>query len=144
MHSKCIVNIGNTLFQAMGDFPYPSGYMLNGHGELPAYPMRTACQPLSQQGLTGPALLQGLRQAVGTFYNFSGSLPCFNYTEGPNPETDDDSNFWDYQACTEMVMPFSRNGGAVLPPLPCVPNLGSAGFSFTKLPAWVVRSAACC
>lgn len=85
--------------------------MLNGHGELPAYPMRTACQPLSQEGLTGPALLEGLRQAVGTFYNFSGHLPCYNYSEGPNPETDDDSNFWDYQACTEMVMPFSRNGG---------------------------------
>ena len=97
--------------QAMGDFPYPSGYMLNGHGELPAYPMHTACQPLSQEGMTGPALLEGLQQAVGTFYNFSGQLPCYNYSEGPNPETDDDSNFWEYQACTEMVMPFSRNGG---------------------------------
>lgn len=97
--------------QAMGDFPYPSGYMLNGHGQLPAYPMRTACQPLSSEGLSGPALLEGLRQAVGTFYNFSGHLPCYNYTDGPNPETDDDSNFWEYQACTEMVMPFSRNGG---------------------------------
>lgn len=95
----------------MGDFPYPSGYMLNGQGELPAYPMRTACQPLSKEGLTGPALLEGLREAVGTFYNFSGQLHCYNYSEGPNPETDDDSNFWDYQACTEMVMPFSRNGG---------------------------------
>ncbi|KAL3139915.1 hypothetical protein ABBQ38_004205 [Trebouxia sp. C0009 RCD-2024] len=97
-------------YLAMGDFPYPSGYMLNGQGELPAYPMRTACQPLSKEGLTGPALLEGLREAVGTFYNFSGQLHCYNYSEGPNPETDDDSNFWDYQACTEMVMPFSRNG----------------------------------
>ena len=95
----------------MGDFPYPSGYMLNGHGELPAYPMRTACQPLRQEGMTGPALLEGLSLAVGTFYNFSGQLLCYNYSEGPNPETDDDSNFWEYQACTEMVMPFSRNGG---------------------------------
>ncbi len=95
----------------MGDYPYPSNYMLNGNGILPAYPMRSACQPLSQQGLAGPALLKGLRQAVGTFYNFSGHLPCYNYSEGPNPEGEEDSNFWDYQACTEMVMPFSRNGG---------------------------------
>lgn len=95
----------------MGNYPYPLDYMLNGHGMLPAYPMRAACQPLSQQGLAGPALLEGLRQAVGTFYNFSSNLPCYNFSEGPNPETDEDGNFWDYQACTEMVMPFSRNGG---------------------------------
>ena len=101
---------GGSSLQAMGDYPYPSNYMLNGHGVLPAYPMRQACQPLSQQGMSGPALLDGLRQAVGTFYNFSGHLPCYNYSEGPNPEGEEDSNFWDYQACTEMVMPFSRNG----------------------------------
>lgn len=97
-------------YLAMGDYPYPSNYMLNGQGVLPAYPMRAACQPLSTQGLTGSALLEGLHQAVGTFYNFSGHLPCYNYSEGPNPEGEEDSNFWDYQACTEMVMPFSRNG----------------------------------
>ncbi|DBB07992.1 TPA: hypothetical protein ACH3X3_009367 [Trebouxia sp. C0006] len=97
-------------YLAMGDYPYPSNYMLNGQGVLPAYPMRAACQPLSQQGMTGSALLEGLHQAVGTFYNFSGHLPCYNYSEGPNPEGEEDSNFWDYQACTEMVMPFSRNG----------------------------------
>ena len=100
--------------QAMGDFPYPSAYMLNGMGVLPAYPMQTACKSLSQKGMSGQDLLQGLSQAVGTFYNFSGHLPCFNYSEGPNPKGDEDSNFWDYQACTEMVMPFSRNGGQPL------------------------------
>jgi lysosomal Pro-X carboxypeptidase len=99
----------------MGDYPYPSNYMLNGQGVLPAYPMRAACQPLSQQGMAGAALLEGLHQAVGTFYNFSGHLPCYNYSEGPNPEGEEDSNFWDYQACTEMVMPFSRNGGQHTP-----------------------------
>lgn len=97
-------------YLAMGDYPYPSNYMLNGQGVLPAYPMRAACQPLSQQGITGAALLEGLHRAVGTFYNFSGHLPCYNYSEGPNPEGEEDSNFWDYQACTEMVMPFSRSG----------------------------------
>jgi lysosomal Pro-X carboxypeptidase len=31
---------------AMGNYPFPSGYMLNGHGELPAFPMRVACSAL--------------------------------------------------------------------------------------------------
>jgi lysosomal Pro-X carboxypeptidase len=31
---------------AMGNYPFPSGYMLNGHGELPAFPMRVACSNL--------------------------------------------------------------------------------------------------
>ncbi len=35
----------------MGSYPYPTSYMLNGHGELPAYPMRAACQPLGAADL---------------------------------------------------------------------------------------------
>ncbi|KAL0043128.1 hypothetical protein WJX79_009933 [Trebouxia sp. C0005] len=30
-------------YLAVGDYPYPSNYMLNGQGVLPAYPMRAAC-----------------------------------------------------------------------------------------------------
>ncbi len=51
-------------------------------------------------------------QAVGTFYNYSGGLTCNDFGGGPNPETDEDGNFWDFQWCTEMLMPASRNGGA--------------------------------
>lgn len=97
--------------QAMGDYPYASDYMLNGRGTLPAYPVAAACRHLDKPHLEGAALLRGLSHAVGTFYNYSATLPCFNFTEGPNPESDEDGNFWDYQACTEMVMPFSRDGG---------------------------------
>ena len=99
--------------QAMGDYPYASDYMLNGRGTLPPYPVTAACRSLDRAGLSGEALLQGMSQAVGTFYNYSGSLPCYNFSEGPNPESDEDGNFWEYQACTEMVMPFSRNGGVM-------------------------------
>jgi hypothetical protein len=33
-------------FMAMGNYPYPSGYVLNGGGQLPAFPMRVACKHL--------------------------------------------------------------------------------------------------
>jgi hypothetical protein len=49
--------------------------------------------------------------AVGVFYNYSGTLACYEPGGGPNPESDEDSNFWDYQWCSEMWMPSSRNGG---------------------------------
>jgi hypothetical protein len=30
----------------MGDYPYPSSYLLNGKGVLPAFPVRKACESL--------------------------------------------------------------------------------------------------
>jgi lysosomal Pro-X carboxypeptidase len=34
---------------------------------------------------------------VGVFYNYTKELECFDPGFGPNPETDEDGNFWDYQ-----------------------------------------------
>jgi hypothetical protein len=51
--------------------------------------------------------------ASGVFYNNSGSLPCFSFAAEAElaAAAGDDGNFWWYQACTEMVMPFSSDGG---------------------------------
>ncbi|WIA14666.1 hypothetical protein OEZ85_003168 [Tetradesmus obliquus] len=98
-------------YLAMGNFPYPSSYMTNGAGDLPAYPVRVACEIMVSRGtLDGPRLMEGLAQAAGVLYNFSGSLPCLAPGSGPSPESDEDANFWDYQWCTEMVMPASKDG----------------------------------
>jgi lysosomal Pro-X carboxypeptidase len=32
---------------AMGNFPYPSSYILNGNGKLPPFPVRVACEALA-------------------------------------------------------------------------------------------------
>ena len=90
----------------VGNFPYPSSYILNGDGTLPAYPFREACAHLAQPpglGLVrGDDLLAGLARAAGVFYNFSGAhLRCFNYTSGgTSPSTAADGDMWDYQYCT--------------------------------------------
>ena len=100
-------------FLAMGNFPYPSDYLLNGFGTLPAWPMRVACAKAGSEPeapSSGPALLEGLREAVGVFYNHSASVKCFDYHEGVNPATAEDGLFWSYQSCTEMLMPMSRDG----------------------------------
>lgn len=46
-------------YMAMGNFPYPSSYMLNGNGELPAFPVRVACNELAEPKLNGTRLLEG-------------------------------------------------------------------------------------
>lgn len=55
----------------MGNLPYPSSYILNGNGILPAYPVRVACEALREKGLQGTDLLSAFADAIGVFYNFS-------------------------------------------------------------------------
>lgn len=100
-------------YMAMGDYPYSSSYIINGAGELPAFPVRAACAPLAGAGLRGEALLGALADAVGVFYNFSGAdLKCFDFRAGSDNETEADADFWGYQYCTEQWQPFSRDGNA--------------------------------
>ena len=56
---------------AMGNYPYPSSYILNGNGELPAYPVRVACESLAEEGLEGTPLLTAFADSLGVFYNYS-------------------------------------------------------------------------
>eukprot|EP00798_Chlamydomonas_sp_ICE-L_P010048 gene10048-7940_t len=37
-------------------------------------------------------------------------MMCVDFRDGANPESDEVADFWGYQYCTEMVMPFSRDG----------------------------------
>ena len=64
---------------SQGNYPYPSSYILNGVGVLPAFPMRVACEFLAEEDPADEYLLTGLAQAAGIFYNYSQELPCFNY-----------------------------------------------------------------
>jgi hypothetical protein len=40
--------------------------------------------------LTGEALLEGLRDAAGVFYNNTATKECYDITQGVNPATADD------------------------------------------------------
>eukprot|EP00198_Chlamydomonas_reinhardtii_P013425 XP_001702762.1 predicted protein [Chlamydomonas reinhardtii] len=96
---------------AMGNFPYPSSYITNGHGQLPAFPVRAACEPLAGgDDWVDADLLDAMAAAVGVFYNHTGDLECFDPFAGTDPDSDHDANWWDYQWCAEMLMPFSKDG----------------------------------
>jgi lysosomal Pro-X carboxypeptidase len=101
-------------YLAMGNYPYPSSYITNGDGVLPAYPVRVACDPMSQTFGKNQSevlrLLLAASQAVGVFYNATGTMTCYDINGSVNNDTANDSNFWGYQWCTEMVQPFASNG----------------------------------
>ena len=104
---------GSWDMMAMGNFPYSSPYILNGAGTLPPFPVRVACERLMEQvGLNNgtEALLAGVREASLVYYNFSGSTKCLDWHEASDPETAEDGDFWSWQYCTEMFMPFAKTG----------------------------------
>ena len=94
-------------YLAMGNFPYESAYIIDGEGMLPAYPVRAACMYLNEEFDSDEELVRGLAEAVGVYFNFSGSLPCYDIHAPTSSETE---NFWSYQFCTEHFMPMERDG----------------------------------
>ena len=55
----------------MGNFPYPSSYLLHGDAMLPAWPVRAACAPLMSEDLRGDALVEAAGRGLGVYYNAS-------------------------------------------------------------------------
>lgn len=85
----------------MGNFPYPSSYMTNGAGDLPAYPVRVACDIMASTdmldgpklmaggcGLTGQAGAQGAGLTAEGLYCRRGSYCGFSaWTAGTGEQT---------------------------------------------------------
>lgn len=75
----------------MGNYPYPSQYILNGQGTLPAWPVRVACEaldfPFTNESASNATLLEALREAVGVYYNYTGTLRCYDLNAGVNEES---------------------------------------------------------
>ncbi|XP_071947169.1 dipeptidyl peptidase 2-like [Antedon mediterranea] len=104
---------------AMMDYPYPTHFL----APLPGYPVNYACKMI----LAAADPLQGLAEAAGLFYNGTGgSLKCFDifteFIECADPTgcgTGNDGLAWDYQACTELILPKGSNGQTdMFPSLP--------------------------
>jgi hypothetical protein len=50
--------------------------------------------------VSNETLLEGLREAVGVWYNYTGAdRECFDPAAGPNNETKLVAHNWDYQFC---------------------------------------------
>jgi lysosomal Pro-X carboxypeptidase len=92
---------------SMGNFPYPSGYILNGDGLLPAFPVRAACEHLREDWTGDDQLgdwLSGLASFAGVYYNYSGALDCNTLSAPVNNESSVVDTLWDYQYCSQLFM----------------------------------------
>ncbi|KAI6653616.1 Lysosomal Pro-X carboxypeptidase [Oopsacas minuta] len=90
---------------AMADYPYPANFL----GNLPAWPVNYTCNILSKSPANEDALLMLISEAVQVFTNYSKDVKCFNIANGGDPPALS-TNGWDYQSCTQMVMPMCSDG----------------------------------
>ncbi|CAH0724480.1 unnamed protein product, partial [Brenthis ino] len=89
---------------AMVNYPFATDFLMS----LPAQPVRVVCQYLNEH-LKDKKLLEGIGNVIQTYADFDGKAKCIDYKMGDKLGNLDASG-WDYQACTEMVMPMCSNG----------------------------------
>eukprot|EP00088_Acartia_fossae_P010430 TRINITY_DN1519_c1_g1_i1.p1 TRINITY_DN1519_c1_g1~~TRINITY_DN1519_c1_g1_i1.p1 ORF type:complete len:492 (-),score=107.05 TRINITY_DN1519_c1_g1_i1:823-2298(-) len=87
---------------AMMDYPYPTSFLM----PLPGNPVNAVCSKLEGTYSNDTELITHIIQAANIYFNFTGEAKCFN----PAEEDDIGADIWDYQACSEMVMPFCFDG----------------------------------
>jgi len=87
---------------AMMDYPYPTSFLV----PLPANPVNAVCSKLEGTYTSDKELITHIFNATSIYFNFTGDAKCLNLAE----EDDIGADMWNYQACSEMVMPFCFNG----------------------------------
>ncbi|MED6185790.1 hypothetical protein PIB30_060498 [Stylosanthes scabra] len=84
-------------YLAMVDYPYPASFMM----PLPGHPIKEVCKRIDGQ-LAGTSVLERIYDGVNVYYNYTGETKCFELDDDPHGLSG-----WNWQACTEMVMPMS-------------------------------------
>lgn len=85
---------------AMANYPYEANFIV----PLPAYPVKVFCSKLFRSTLSDPELqLHQLGKALSIYTNYTGKTRCLDMSQSPNGSLGDFG--WDFQACTEMIMP---------------------------------------
>ncbi|KAJ0039638.1 hypothetical protein Pint_27827 [Pistacia integerrima] len=93
-------------YLAMVDYPYPSEFMM----PLPGYPIREVCNKIDNSP-EGSSILERIFEGVSVYYNYTGKVDCFELDDDPHG-----LDGWNWQACTEMVMPMSSSQDASMFP----------------------------
>ncbi|XP_042484740.1 lysosomal Pro-X carboxypeptidase [Macadamia integrifolia] len=87
-------------YLAMVDYPYPSDFLM----PLPGNPIKEVCRKIDSFP-DGTSVLERIFAGVSIYYNYTGAaVDCFDLTDDPHGMSG-----WDWQACTEMVMPTSSS-----------------------------------
>ncbi|KAL5545779.1 hypothetical protein UlMin_005466 [Ulmus minor] len=89
------------IYTAMTDYPTPSNFL----NPLPAYPIKQMCKAIDNP-TTGNDTFAKLYGAATVYYNSSGTVKCFDIDDDSDPHG---LNGWEWQACTEMILPTEGN-----------------------------------
>ncbi|KAJ1260125.1 hypothetical protein BS78_10G208100 [Paspalum vaginatum] len=95
-------------YTAMVDYPTPANFLEN----LPAYPVKEMCKIID--GFPEDAdILEKAFAAASLYYNYTGDQTCNQIEDGDDPHGLDG---WQWQACTEMIMPMTISNESMFPP----------------------------
>ncbi|XP_059079280.1 lysosomal Pro-X carboxypeptidase-like [Tigriopus californicus] len=94
---------------AMMDYPYSTTFLM----PLPGNPVKQICKSMMYadtfaENDTRKINLKQIFAGASVYFNHTGDAKCFDM----GTADDIGSSMWDYQACTEMVMPFCFDGKA--------------------------------
>lgn len=95
-------------YTAMTDYPTETNFLM----PLPAYPVTEMCNVINSFP-QGTDTLSRVFAAANIYYNYSNTEKCFEM------EHESDAHGlsgWDWQACTEMVMPMNYSVESIFPP----------------------------
>ncbi|KAL7595440.1 uncharacterized protein LOC111892143 [Lactuca sativa] len=95
-------------YASMTDYPTPSDFL----APLPAFPVKQMCKAIDNPTL-GNDTFAKLYHAANVYYNYTGDVKCFDLNDNSDPH---DLGGWQWQACTEMIMPTSgSNEDSIFP-----------------------------
>ncbi|CAF1706790.1 hypothetical protein Bca4012_005339 [Brassica carinata] len=86
-------------YLAMVDYPYPADFMM----PLPGHPIKEVCRKIDGAS-SDASILERIYAGVSVYYNYTGKVGCFELDDDPHG-----LDGWNWQACTEMVMPMSSS-----------------------------------
>ncbi|KAL6873409.1 hypothetical protein ACP4OV_013491 [Aristida adscensionis] len=95
-------------YTAMVDYPTPANFLQN----LPAYPVKEMCKIID--GFPASAdILSKVLAAANVYYNYTGDQKCSHIEDDDDPHG---LGGWQWQACTEMIMPMVVSNESMFPP----------------------------
>ncbi|XP_016474216.1 uncharacterized protein LOC107796017 isoform X1 [Nicotiana tabacum] len=96
------------VYTAMVNYPTEANFMM----PLPAYPVKEMCRIID--GFPkGASKISRAFAAASLYYNYTQTEKCFNLEGGNDAHG---LHGWDWQACTEMVMPMTCSNESMFPP----------------------------
>ncbi|KAK9285899.1 hypothetical protein L1049_025100 [Liquidambar formosana] len=86
-------------YLAMVNYPTPADFMM----PLPGNPVKEVCRKIDSCP-DATSVLERIFQGISVYYNYTGAVDCFQLDDDPHG-----LDGWNWQACTEMVMPMSSS-----------------------------------